>query len=326
MHILIAEDDFTSRNMLAAVLEKSGHDVVATVNGAEAWGRLQMPDAPQMAILDWMMPEMDGVEVARQVRALQSPQPPYIIMLTTKGEKADIVAGLDAGADDYLAKPFDPTELQARIRVGKRILELQGALLRQATHDPLTGSLNRRGILDTMEAEIARASRSAASFSIGICDIDHFKQVNDTHGHLVGDDVLRGVVQRIQGALRGHDLIGRYGGEEFLVIAPNSTGSPEEHLYQRLCAAVATRPFKTGAGAVTVTVSIGVTSANGASKGDAVLAVADAALYRAKDEGRNRVVYASESAGQHTSDFRWAGDDKREWEPTITVHPGEKQA
>ena len=128
MKILIAEDDFTSRSILLAVLKKHGHEVLATENGRDAWDALQRPDAPSLAILDWMMPEMDGPEVVRRVRSLQTDRPPYIIMLTTKGEKADIIAGLEAGANDYLAKPFDPAELSARIEVGKRMVELQATL------------------------------------------------------------------------------------------------------------------------------------------------------------------------------------------------------
>ena len=128
MKILIAEDDLTSRTVLTAVLKKQGHEVVATVNGAEAWKAMQQPDAPRLAILDWMMSEMDGLEVVRRVRTLQTDRPPYIIMLTSKSEKDNIVKGLQAGADDYLAKPFDPGELHARVNVGRRILELQDAM------------------------------------------------------------------------------------------------------------------------------------------------------------------------------------------------------
>ena len=128
MRILIAEDDLTSRIMLASMLKKEGHEVTATVNGAEAWQALQKPDAPALVILDWIMPEMDGPDVVRLVRALQTDQPPYIIMLTSRGDKADIIAGLEAGANDYLTKPFDPGELRARVEVGRRMLEMQDAL------------------------------------------------------------------------------------------------------------------------------------------------------------------------------------------------------
>ncbi len=294
MRVLIAEDDFTSRTVLVAVIKKGGHEVLETVNGVEAWDELQKADAPKLVILDWMMPEMDGLKVVRMVRTFQSPQPPYIIILTSKGEKADIVAALDAGADDYLAKPFDATELQARMRVGQRMVELQEALVHQSTHDPLTGTLNRRGILHALEIEIARAKRSSTRLCVGMCDIDHFKQVNDTHGHLIGDDVLCGVAQRIQDDLREYDLIGRFGGEEFIVVIPGCTDSPKECPYLRICTAVAESPMATKGCDIPVSVSIGVASASGDSTADTMLAAADAALYRAKDAGRNRVVFAAE--------------------------------
>lgn len=128
MRILIAEDDFTSRGMLAAVLRKAGHEPVETVNGLEAWKALQQSDAPRLVILDWMMPEMDGLEVLRRVRAVGSDRPPYILMLTSKTDKAAVIAGLDAGANDYLTKPFDAGELRARVEVGRRLVELEDAL------------------------------------------------------------------------------------------------------------------------------------------------------------------------------------------------------
>jgi DNA-binding response OmpR family regulator len=185
MRILIAEDDLTSRTILAGVLKKKGYEVTVTVNGAEAWQALQQPGAPALVILDWMMPEMNGPEVVRRVRALQSDRPPYIIMLTTKGEKADIVAGLEAGANDYLAKPFDSGELHARIEVGRRMVEMQDSLtnkieeLRQALDQikTLRGIIpicmyckkirNDENSWQQLEAYIAE--HSEADFSHGLC-------------------------------------------------------------------------------------------------------------------------------------------------------------
>ncbi|MBM4164654.1 MAG: response regulator transcription factor [Lentisphaerae bacterium] len=185
MRILIAEDDLTSRGMLAAVLRKAGHEPVETVNGLEAWEALQQPDAPRLVILDWMMPEMDGLEVLRRIRAVESDRPPYILMLTTKTDKAEIVAGLDAGANDYLAKPFDVGELRARVEVGRRLVEAQDALAGKI------GELQRalaeiktlRGIVpicasckkirdDTgfwQQVEVYVRNHSEAKFSHGIC-------------------------------------------------------------------------------------------------------------------------------------------------------------
>jgi DNA-binding response OmpR family regulator len=185
MRILIAEDDFTSRTVLAGVLKKEGHEVTAAVNGAEAWQALQRPDAPALAILDWIMPVMDGQEVVRRVRALQTDQPPYIIMLTAKGEKADIIAGLEAGANDYLAKPFDPGELRARVEVGRRMVEMQDALadkieeLRQALDQikTLRGivpiCMHCKKIRDDQgywnQLELYVSDHTEAEFSHGIC-------------------------------------------------------------------------------------------------------------------------------------------------------------
>jgi two-component system, cell cycle response regulator len=297
MRILIAEDDFTSRTVLSGVLKKGGHEVLVTVNGAEAWEALQKPDAPVLAILDWMMPEMDGPDVVRRVRALKTDRPPYIIMLTSKGDKVDIIAGLDAGANDYLAKPFDSGELRARIEVGRRLVEMQDALIEsreilahQATHDPLTGLPNRRAILDRLREELARTRRHENLLAIGMFDIDHFKQVNDTYGHQTGDDVLRGLAKILSETNRVYDAAGRLGGEEFLVITPMKAGKNWISVYNRLCAKIAESKITTKSGLLSITVSIGVVCAGADSTVDEILEATDKAMYQAKNKGRNRVV------------------------------------
>ena len=294
MKILLAEDDATSRRMLSAVLGKWGYEVTTTADGAEAWDVLQRPDAPRLAILDWMMPGMDGIDVCRKVRAIPTQNPPYIIMLTSLGAHEDIARGLDAGANDYVAKPHNNAELRARLGVGQRMLELQSeanaarqALAHEAMHDPLTGIFNRRAIMDLLRKELARAAREDQALSVGLCDIDHFKQVNDTHGHQSGDDVLCSFVQCIQSGLRSYDHVGRYGGEEFLVLAPGARGAAESGLYERLRKGVADSAMHTRSGNLKITVSIGVAEGLGEDAADEVLAAADAALYRAKDNGRN---------------------------------------
>ncbi len=303
MRILIAEDDFTSRTILTAMLEKWGFDPLPVNDGETAWKAMQAPGAPKLAILDWKMPRLDGLEVCRRIRKMNISDPPYVIILTAKGDKADIVRGLEAGGNDYISKPYDNAELRARIKVGQRMIELQSSLNQAretmahlAMHDPLTGVLNRRAILDTVEKEISRTKRSSTDLSVGMLDIDHFKQVNDSHGHQVGDDVLCEVVRCIQSNLRDYDQVGRYGGEEFLVVAPGSAGNPVESLYQRLCTCVAEHPITTRVRSLSVTVSIGVSGGKGFGSVDEMLTAADAALYRAKDEGRNRVVYAPEKS------------------------------
>ncbi len=295
MRILIAEDDATSRRMLSGVLRKWGYAVTVTGDGAQAWEALQQPDAPRLAIIDGMMPELDGIEVCRRVRAIETRDPPYIIMLTSMGKHEDIVAGLDAGANDYVSKPHNNAELRARVGVGQRMLELQAeantardALAHEAMHDPLTGIFNRRAIMEMLRKELARAAREHQPLSIGMCDIDHFKRVNDTYGHQTGDDVLCGFVQRIQDRLRSYDHLGRVGGEEFLVLAPHASGAPQAGLFQRLCEDISDGDIQTRSGNVAITVSIGIAEGAGENAMDAMLAAADSALYDAKDNGRNR--------------------------------------
>jgi len=300
MRILVAEDDFTSRSILTAILKKWGYDPLVTEDGTAAWDALQRPDAPELVLLDWDMPGMNGLEVCRRLREIDSSHPAHVILLTGRGEKGDVVQGLEAGANDYISKPFDSEELQARIRVGRRMLELQSslreardALAHQASHDPLTGILNRRAILDRLGEELSRANRENGKLSVGMCDIDHFKRINDAHGHQAGDDVLIAFTRCLQAQLREPACVGRYGGEEFLVIAAGSQNWVDEGLYERLCARVAETEITTRSGPISITVSIGVARGTGQSTADALLVASDEALYQAKTGGRNRVVCAA---------------------------------
>lgn len=298
MEILIAEDDPTSRQILVALLSKWGYKVLAACDGAQAWKALQGADAPRIAILDWMMPEMDGLELCRRVRQDKDGRPhyTYILLLTARGAKEDLVQGMEAGADDYLVKPFDPQELKVRIRAGQRIVELetqlqaaQEELRRQSMTDPLTGILNRRAVLERLEAEISRAGRENTSLGLGILDLDHFKQVNDTFGHLAGDEVLKETVERVRGSLRTYDVFGRVGGEEFLVVLPGTPLSGAKGVAERLRRAISQLPMSTHKGLVRVTASLGVTVWTGREGIDSFIERADRALYMAKAKGRNRV-------------------------------------
>jgi two-component system, cell cycle response regulator len=301
VRILIADDDLTSRLVLTGVLKKSGDHIVTAVDGDEAWEVMRQPDAPALAILDWMMPGLSGVEVCRRIRGRQSDQPPYLILLTSRGEKADIVAGLAAGADDYLAKPFDSGELRARVDVGRRVIELQARLLKvrdelahEATHDHLTGALNRRAFAEVLSRARSAERRHHDGLALGICDIDTFKAVNDTHGHQVGDEVLVALVGLITAQLRGHDVLSRLGGDEFVVVAGHTRDTDVRMLFERLRAAVAEHPIATTAGDVPVSLSIGVSTWHEGETEEGLLAAADAALYRAKAAGRDRVSLADE--------------------------------
>jgi two-component system, cell cycle response regulator len=300
--VLIAEDDVVSRRLLEAMLTRWGYEVVVTRNGDEAWRLLQRIDAPPLAILDWMMPGMDGVEVCRKVR--QRGQEPYIylLLLTTKGRKENIIEGLDAGADDYLTKPFDPHELQVRLRTGKRIMTLQAELIEarealrvQAMHDPLTGIWNRRAILDVLGNELARSRREGLSVAVAIADIDHFKRINDTYGHLVGDTALCEAASRMRAQLRPYDAISRYGGEEFLIVLPGCTSQDAFKLAERLRIGMSEDPIKIPGGTIKVMCSLGVAASDMivVLEPTALIQAADSALYRAKAGGRNRVELTS---------------------------------
>jgi diguanylate cyclase (GGDEF)-like protein len=296
MRVLIAEDDVTSRTLLRRVLEKWGYEVVVTADGATAWDVLRSADPPRIAVLDWMMPEMDGVEVCRRARALETRQPPYIILLTALGEKEHLVTGFEAGADDYVGKPYDPAELRARLEVGRRLVELNDELIEaqlrlevQARTDVLTGLANRRAILERLEDELRRASREGGTLGVGMVDVDHFKRVNDEHGHAAGDVVLCEVARRMQHVLRPYDRVGRVGGEEFLVLVPRVTESELTQLMERIREAVGSAPLAAGDAEVVVTVSAGAT-VSGGEPAHALIARADEALYEAKARGRDRVV------------------------------------
>jgi two-component system cell cycle response regulator len=297
--ILIAEDDVTSRLLLKRVLESWGYEVTATRDGDEALQALQGEVAPRLAILDWMMPGMDGVDVCRRVRARETLQPTYIILLTALGDKESVVTGLNAGADDYVGKPYDPDELHARLEVGRRLVELNDELL-EAQHaleilartDALTGVLNRGAIVEELEMEAERASREGRPLGLGMLDIDHFKLVNDTYGHAAGDEVLREVVQRVLGVMRPYDTFGRFGGEEFLVLVPGSGERELVAVLERIRSAIGSSPIVVDGHELVVTVSLGGATRSRESA-DGLIARADDALYTAKEQGRDRVVLAA---------------------------------
>jgi two-component system, cell cycle response regulator len=299
--ILIADDDPVSCQLLGAYLRRRDYNVIAVADGIEAQRILQGEDAPNLAILDWMMPGLDGIDVIKQLRSTKQEPYTYILLLTAKGEKQDILQGLDAGADDYLTKPFDAQQLAARLRVGSRILDLQQRLVLalqtsefRATHDFLTGLYNRGAILDLLRRESSRCTREGLNLSLLIVDADHFKQINDTYGHAVGDEVLKQLSQRMKQTLRTYDLLARYGGEEFLIIASNCDSGTAMAIGERLRNSVATEPLHVGQSKISATLSIGVTSVRGEAPNiGSLLRSADGALYLAKNRGRNRVEFAS---------------------------------
>ena len=299
--ILIAEDDPASRRMLEAFLQKSGYQVVTAVDGLDALRILESEDSPALAVLDWMMPGLEGPQVCQRVRVRLDRPYTYILLLTGRSQKDDLLRGLESGADDYLTKPFDAGELRARLHVGERILELQNGLIAareelrfRATHDELTGLSNRRVVLDEIAREHSRHLRHGGTFAIVLIDLDHFKVINDTRGHLAGDAVLKEVSRRMVSNVRPYDTVGRYGGEEFIVVAPSCGRSGAVALAERILNSLRSSPIETDRGPVSVTVSCGIAVSSAAKPLDAqgLIHLADGALYRAKELGRNRSEFA----------------------------------
>jgi diguanylate cyclase (GGDEF)-like protein len=257
---------------------------------------------PRLALLDWVMPELDGPGVCREVRKRNDQSYVYMVLLTSKESKEDVVAGLESGADDYLTKPFDPEELKARLRTGLRILDLEDRLVEaredmrfQATHDGLTALWNRGMIVDLLGRELARSIRENFSTAILMCDLDHFKSVNDTYGHLVGDDVLRETAKRVLASVRSYDFVGRYGGEEFLVVLNNCNPAYAFARADEIRKAIAQKPVMSSCGPIPITMSLGLLLNQewGRRSAEDLLHEADVALYEAKAAGRNCVKVAS---------------------------------
>jgi len=305
MRILVAEDDPISRRVLTSMLGKWGFEVIETSDGLGAHAILSRDDTPRLAILDWMMPGIDGLEVTRRLRRHDRQDYVYVILLTARDRQEDIVAGLEAGADDYVVKPFDAGELKVRLRAAQRIVTLQTELLAardslhyQATRDALTGLWNRRAILELLGDELQRAARDGHPVAVIMGDLDYFKGINDSHGHAAGDEVLRQAAVRMSGVLRPYDRLGRYGGEEFLVVLPGCRDADALQLGERIRDAVAAEPVGWEGLSLPFTVSLGIAATERAGDLDAEALVrrADAALYRAKRTGRNRVACAAASA------------------------------
>ena len=302
MKILIADDEALSRRLLEKTLARAGYEVSAVENGRLAVETLSKPDGPRLALLDWMMPELDGPGVCREVRKRQEQAYVYMVLLTSKEAKEDIVTGLESGADDYLTKPFNAGELKARLRTGERILSLEDKLVQareqmryKATHDALTGIWNRGVIMDLLCRELARSQREGNCTIMLLGDIDHFKSVNDTYGHPVGDEVLQEIARRLLQCVRSYDFVGRYGGEEFLLVLNNCKPTSAEARAEEIRQAVCRQPIQTASGMLPVTMSFGLLLSGswGVRPAEELLQEVDAALYAAKAAGRNCVRVAN---------------------------------
>jgi diguanylate cyclase (GGDEF)-like protein len=298
MKILVVDDDPITLHMVVHRLRQWGHEVISCTDGEAAWKVLTDGTVPNVAILDWMMPGMNGPDLCQKIRSKTDCPYVYVVLLTGKNNQEDLIAGLDAGADDYLTKPFHLGELEARLRAGKRIVDLQNELIAaretlriQAMQDSLTQILNHGAILDALLSEINRSHREYQSLSLIMADLDGFKKVNDSYGHVMGDQVLIEVARRMRNCLRSYDAIGRYGGEEFLIVLPNSDDSQALRLAERIRLAVSSEPFRFHNIVLTVTVSQGITTWNEPHPipVEQLIHAADRGLYIVKHRGRNGV-------------------------------------
>lgn len=297
--VLVADDDPVSLRLVEVALAKAGYNVISVTDGQQAWEWLQRPDGPRLAVIDWMMPGMSGLEICRRLRQRKDPRYVYVILLTARSDKEDLIQGLQAGADDFIRKPFNLPELEARLRSGLRIVELQDRLLAaqraleiRATHDYLTGLYNRQQILEVLQRELARSQREQKPLGVCVADIDHFKQINDTYGHHVGDAVLKEVAQRMRQSVRKYDAVGRYGGEEFLLVLTNCGRDNAIRSAERVRRRISDEEILCYGLKLKTTISIGVTATQAASPKDldVLIRTADEALYEAKRKGRNCVV------------------------------------
>jgi diguanylate cyclase (GGDEF)-like protein len=304
--VLIAEDDAVSRRLLEQAVHSWGYATVCVTDGASALAKLSSPNGPRLAILDWEMPGLSGPQVCRILRARTASPYVYLVLLTARTAREHLVTGLASGADDYVLKPFDPIELQLRVRTGQRIVELQHELLaarqeleRRANHDALTGAANRGAVLSKVESEAARSARQGTHYCLILFDLDFFKRINDSHGHRAGDIVLKEAVRRAQIELRPYDVLGRYGGEEFMVLLPGCELRAGAVVAERLRKCIAEAPFEIDKLSIDVTASFGIVcSSQPHNSLEMLVDAADSALYRAKANGRNRIELAKPSSSR----------------------------
>ena len=302
--ILIVEDEKITRRLIGNMLTKEGYKVVAVDNGVKALEQLKKTFF-QIVISDWMMPGLDGLDLCRAIREKEWDGYVFIIILTHKDSKDDIVSGLEAGADDYLTKPFNHEELIARINAGVRIINLEKSLKSAnkkirvlSITDPLTGCFNRSYLNERLTLELTRARRYRHPLSVIICDIDHFKKINDNYGHQTGDAVLKEFAAIMMASIRDKiDWMVRYGGEEFLIILPETDTSGTQILAERLREKITEKTFNIAGHAISITASFGSTCIYPGSDSksytqEAIIEAADALLYEAKESGRNCVCYS----------------------------------
>ncbi|MDR3575907.1 MAG: diguanylate cyclase [Anaerolineaceae bacterium] len=299
MQIAIVDDDPVARQILRVSLIRCGNTVIELTDGLAAWNYFNTEGMVRFVITDWLMPGMDGLELIRRIRTANFPGYVYVMILSGKENKTDLVKGLEAGADDYLVKPFIFNELKARVSIGLRVLNLEtdlkqaSSLLEEmALHDSLTGLYNRRAIYQHLDAELNRAQREKRPLSLVMLDIDQFKPINDRYGHLTGDKVLKQAAEISRQSVRSYDWVGRWGGDEFFIILPGASSTCATNISERILTSLRSIHEEMPDGSeLTFTASIGIYTYQGEkTELDQLVQFADDALYQAKNSGRGRVV------------------------------------
>jgi diguanylate cyclase (GGDEF)-like protein len=296
MKILVADDDPTSRRIIEACLTDAGYDVSIAEDGAQALEMIGRPDSPRLLVLDRTMPHVDGLDVCRAIRKSAMQPDVYIILLTGKSERQEIAEGFEAGADDYMTKPFDAMELQARVRTGARIVERQVELIAAreelrsgAMYDSLTGVINRGAFIDLLAKEVARAERYETPLAVILAEIDGFQGLLDRYGDSAGEIVLVEAAHRLRTSLRVSDSIWRYAGPAFAIVAPGCSANAAAILAERFRLGISSKSIALEHEAVVVTMSFGVAGTADMREAGGLLRTADEALSRAKKGGTNRV-------------------------------------
>jgi two-component system cell cycle response regulator len=291
--VLIAEDNVVSAKILQKNIRDWGYEVVVAQDGERAW-KAYSEENIRLAVLDWMMPEINGIDLCKKIResdySEENKEYTYVILLTAKDQQNDLIKGFSAGADDYITKPFNHHELKARLKTGKRIIDLQKQLKEQADRDGLTGLWNRKRMFKLLEKEINRAQRENQSLATIMIDVDNFKNINDTYGHHCGDAVLLEISSRLQKCIRNYDEICRYGGDELFIILPNCSTAMTSRIAERLRLSVAEKKIKTDLGALGVTISLGGVSSEiffSDFLPETLVIASDEALLKAKSNGRD---------------------------------------
>jgi diguanylate cyclase (GGDEF)-like protein len=309
LKILVVESSPITLQLIERNLQCWGYDVISFSSEPECQSIILSEECPRIALLDWSSPSIDGLELCRMIRGRNKDSYIYTILLSSKNKPEDLVKGLNAGADDYITKPFNTHELQVRLRTGERIIQLQSDLLetrellqQAAITDTLTGLFNRRALYSHMQQELIRSKRGDSPFGLIMLDIDHFKSVNDSYGHITGDHVLREASHRILKSIREYDVAGRYGGEEFLVQTPDCSEQSTSCIAERIRQSFQNTPFHVSNHSIPISVSAGFMSVQGKAFDcniEILVNHIDKALYKAKRNGRNRI----ENAGEIQGDF-----------------------